>query len=308
MRKLLLLLLVVVSLAVAGAVADSARTATTASTTVKITHTGYVPTSVSIMAGDTVVFANSDTVAHTVDFKTTTGMHCSRALPLAIPAGQSANCTFSSAGKYNFSDPAKKGKNFRGTVTVAKALLSSFTTTPKAVVFGSKVTLAGKLASQQSGQSLQLLAQQCGASSSTALATVTTTTGGAFSYQALPLMQTAYTVKLHNATSSAATVGVHPRLRLSKIGRHHRFSLRVFAAQSFAGKYATFQRYRRATRRWVRVKRVLLRANSTGVAPTVITSARFRSRLKAGSRVRVVLPKAQVGACYLAGRSNTVRS
>jgi hypothetical protein len=58
----------------------------------------------------------------------------------------------------------------------------------------------------------------------------------------------------------------------------------------------------------VEVKRVLLRANGTGVAPTVITSAKFRSRLKAGLRVRVVLGQTQVGSCYLAGRSNTIHS
>ena len=117
----------------------------------------------------------------------------------------------------------------------------------------------------------------------------------------------AYTVKFKNSTSRAATIKVDPRLRLGKVARH-RYMLRVFAAQSFAGKYATFQRYRLALRRWVNVKRVLLRANATGVAPTVITSVRFRSRIKAGLRVRVVLGQTQVGSCYLAGRSNTIRS
>lgn len=307
MRKLLLLLLAVASLAAAGAAAERARPAATASQTVRITHTGYMPTSVSITVGDAVAFTNSDTVAHTVRFNTTTGMHCSLAVPLALQPGESASCTFSSAGKFSFSDPANKGKNFRGTISVAKTPAVSLTVTPKSVVYGRKATLAGTLASKQAGQSLQLLAQQCGASASTTLATVTTTTGGAFSYQAQPLKQTAYTVKFKNSTSRAATVKVDPRLRLGKVARH-RYMLRVFAAQSFAGKYATFQRYRLALRRWVNVKRVLLRANATGVAPTVITSVRFRSRIKAGLRVRVVLGQTQVGSCYLAGRSNTIRS
>jgi hypothetical protein len=39
-----------------------------------------------------------------------------------------------------------------------------------------------------------------------------------------------------------------------------------------------------------------------------VTSAAFRSGIKHGVRVRVTLGKAQVGACYLAGRSNTIRS
>ena len=53
---------------------------------------------------------------------------------------------------------------------------------------------------------------------------------------------------------------------------------------------------------------MLLKANTTGVAPTVISSAKFRSSLRAKLRVRVVLGQAQVGTCYLAGRSNTIRS
>src|SRR5215475_16094008 len=110
MRKLLLSLFVVVLLAAAGTVAGIARTAATASQTVTISKTGYKPTAVSITVGDSVVFKNTDTVAHTVDFTPTTGMQCSSAVPLAIPAGQSANCTFSSAGKFKFSDAASKKK------------------------------------------------------------------------------------------------------------------------------------------------------------------------------------------------------
>jgi plastocyanin len=307
MRKLLFLVVAVVSVATAGAVADLARPAASASQTVTITHTGYKPTSVSIAIGDAVAFTNSDTVAHTVAFKLTTGMQCTRAIPLVLQTGQSASCTFSSSGKFTFSDPANKGKNFRGSVSVAPAFLSSFAASPKTVVYGRKVTLAGKLVSQQAGQSLQVLGQQCGESAAAPLATVTTTTAGAFSYEAQPLKQTAYTVKFKNAVGSAATVAVLPRIRLGKVAPH-RYVVHVFAAQSFAGKQATFQRYRSALKRWVRVKRVLLRGNATGVAPTVVSSVKFRSGIQARLRVRVVLGQKQVGSCYLPGRSNTIRS
>ena len=306
MRKLLLLLLAVVLLAAAGAVADRARPAAAASQTITISKTGYKPTSVSIFTGDTVVFANSDTAAHTINFKSMTGVHCS-VTGVVVAAGQSATCTFSSAGKFNFSDPAGKGKNFHGTVTVAAPLTASFAVTPNPVPFGRKVALAGTLASKLSGQSLQVLALQCGATKATSLANVTTTAGGAFTYQAQPLKATAYTVKSKNGTSPSATATVLPRLRLGKVARH-KYSLHISAGDSFAGKYATFQRYRSSTKRWVKVRRVLLRANATGVAPTVITSAAFRSGLKAGVRVRVTLGQKQVGSCYLAGRSNTIRS
>jgi plastocyanin len=307
MRKTLTFLLATFVLVAAGATAGQARTATAATQTVTISATGYKPTAVSITAGDSVAFDNKDTVSHTVQFKQTTGFQCSAALPLAIPAGQSASCTFSSTGKYNFSDPAHKGGKFRGTVTVAASLTSGpLSLTPKVVVYGGKSNIAGTLASAQSGQAVQIQGIECGTTTSKLLATVTSTTGGKFTYAAAPLKKTAYTAKLKSSTSSAATVGVQPKLQLKRVSKHH-YSVQVLAAQSFAGKLATFQRYVTKTKRWVKVKRVLLKANTTGKAPTVITSAKFRSRVKA-KHVRVSLGPKQVGSCYASGRSNSIRS
>jgi plastocyanin len=307
MRKVLLSLLVVVLLAAAGAVAGIGRTAATASQTVTISKTGYKPTAVSITVGDAVVFKNTDTAAHTVDLNPTTGMQCSGAVPLAIPAGQSANCTYSSAGKFKFADAASNKKGFHGTVTVAPALVSSLAVTPKAVVYGGKATLAGKLASGQSGQSLKVVAQACADTKTSTLATITTTTGGAFSYQPQPSKHTAYTMQAKNLVSSAVTVNVKPLLQLKRVG-HHRYRLSVSAAQSFTGKVATFQRFRPALKRWVKVKRVTLGASVAGTAPTMVTSAKFRSGLRAHLRVRASLGPRQVGSCYLTGQSNTIRS
>ncbi|HEX4323423.1 MAG TPA: cupredoxin domain-containing protein [Gaiellaceae bacterium] len=307
MRKVLLSLLVVVLLAAAGAVAGIGRTAATAAQTVTISKSGYKPTAVSITVGDAVVFKNTDTVAHTVGFNSTTGVNCGSVVPLVIPAGQSASCTFSSAGKFKFSDAASNKKAFHGTVTVAAALVSSFAVTPKAVVYGGKSTLAGKLASGQTGQSLKVFALACGDTKAKALTTITTTAGGAFTYQPQPAKHTTYTVQAKGSTSSAVTVSVKPLLQLKRAG-HHRYTLSVSAAQSFTGKVATFQRFRPALKRWVKVKRVTLGASVAGTAPTMVTSAKFRSGLRAHLRVRASLGPRQVGSCYLTGQSNTIRS
>jgi plastocyanin len=300
MRKLLVPLIVVAFLAAAGAAAGKT------STTVTISKTGYTPTAVSITIGDEVIFKNTDTVAHTVKFDATTGVSCSAAVPLVIAAGQSASCTFSSAGKFRFSDPASNKKAFRGTITVSPSLVSSLKATPKTVVYGGKSTLAGKLSSGQSGQAVQIRQQMCGETKSTVVATVTTTAAGAFSYEAQPVKKTTYTLSNKGATASIG-VGVSPRLHLGKVARH-RYSVKVSAAQSFVGKVATFQRYRATLHRWVRVKRVTLKKSTAGTAPTVITSAKFRSRVRTGLRVRVTLGSKQVTPCYAAGRSNTIRS
>jgi plastocyanin len=308
MRKLLFLVVAVASLTAAGAATRQARTAVLASPTVTITATGYKPTAVSVQVGDSVDFANKDTVSHTVAFKQSLGFHCASAFPFEIPAGQTAGCTFLSPGKYNFFDPAHKGNKFRGTVTVGTPLTSGpLTASPKLVVYGRKSTVAGTLLSKQSGQSVQIQGTECGTTTSKLLATVTTTTGGKFSYSASPLKKTAYAAKVKNSTSAPATAAVQPRLQLKKVGRH-RYSVSVSAAESFAGKLATLQRYRSATKRWVKVKRVLLKANTTGVAPTVISSAKFGARIRSGVQIRVSLGSKQVGLCYAAGHSNAIRS
>jgi plastocyanin len=300
MRKLLVLPLAVLALVVAGVAAGAA------SKTVTISHTGFSPAAVSINTGDTVVFKNTDTVVHTVAFKSTTGMHCSAAVPLVIAAGKSAGCTFSTAGKFNFSDPTHNKKGFHGTVTVSAPLVSSLTVTPGAVVYGDKSTISGTLASGQSGQSVQVHAVYCGTTKSKLVATVTTTSGGAFTYQAQPPRKTEYTLSNKGATA-AATVGVKPSLTLKKVKRHH-YLVSVTAATSFSGKVVTFQRFRSKLHRWVKVKRVVLETSTAGTAPTVTTTAKFRSGLKAHQRVRASLGPKQVGACYLAARSKAIRS
>ena len=307
MRKLFLALLAVASVAAAGAAVNGARSAATSSQTVTISKTGYKPTAVSNFVGDTVVFSNSDTVAHTVVFKQATGFHCTAVLPLVLPASKSASCTFTTAGKFNFSDLTQKGKNYRGTVTVSVSPTTSLTVRPATVAYGAKVTIAGTLTDKQSGESLKVMALQCGTTSSTTLATIKSTTGGAFSYQAQPLRGTAYSLQVKNANSTTVSARVVPLMRLGKVARHQ-YTVHVSAAQSFAGKVATFQRYSKVKKRWVKVKRVVLQADATGVAPTVISSATFKSGIKAKQRVRVTLGAKQVGSCYLAGRSNTIRS
>jgi len=277
--------------------------------TVSITKNGYVPSAVTIAVGDSVQFTNSDTVAHQVTFKSTTGVTCAPN-PLVLQPAQSGACTFAAPGTFTYSDPNVKGNTFRGTVTVtgqAPAEAVTLTARPQTLVYGGKVTLTGTLSNQKVGENVDVLATACGLTAGTKVTTVQTTTGGAYSAVVTPLNNTVYTVKVKNTSSQPVTVKVRPRLRLGKVAPQ-RYSLRVIAAQSFAGKYGTFQRYNGTLRRWVNVKRVLLRANSTGVAPTVISSVSFRSTIKARLKVRVILPQLQVGSCYLPGTSNTILS
>lgn len=298
MRKLLVFPIAVLALVLAGSAAGKVTE------TVTITQSGYTPTTVTITTDDAVVFKNTDTVAHTVAFTPTTGVNCGGTLPLAIPAGQSASCSFSSAGKFRFSDPASNKKAFRGTITVTLPLVSGLTAKPKTVTYGRTSTITGKLASGQSGETVQIRAEACNAAP-TVGGTVTTTAGGAFSYQVKPSNNTSYTLS-SKGLSSSISVSVKPRMQLAKIGAH-RYQVKVYAAHNFLGRRATFQRYRSSLKRWVAVKRVTLHTSVTK-SPTVITSAKFRSSIKAHQRVRASLGPKQVSPCYVAAHSNTIRS
>jgi plastocyanin len=299
MRKLILLALAAALVAIGTA---SAKTVA-----VTITKTGVVPKSAAIVPNDVVQFTNSDTVAHQVKFKKTTGVTCSPS-PLVLQAGAIGNCTFRSAGTFTYSDPTTNGNAYRGTVTVAAgADTVSVSAKPLLVTYGSQTVLSGKISTHQAGENVDVLTQECGAPSATKTATVQTTAGGAYTATVKPMVTTAYTTKSKAMTSSVISVRVRPRLRLVKVASN-RYMLRAFATRSFAGKYASFQRYNSTRGRWVVLKRVLLKANSTGVAPTVITSRSFRSSVRRGLRVRATLGQAQVGTCHAPGLSNTVRS
>ena len=301
-RKILITAVTVMSLVIVGVAAA-------ATVPVSITKNGYVPNAATIAAGGTVQFTNSDTVGHQVVFKTMTGVTCTPN-PLVLQPTQTGSCTFASPGSFTYSDPNVKGNTFRGTITVTgqvPAETLTLSAQPKAVVYGSKVTLTGTLSTQKVGENVDVLATPCGQTAAAKVTTVQTTAGGAYTAAVAPLKNTVYTVKVKNTSSKAVTVKVQPRLRLGKVAAH-RYSLRVFAAQSFAGKYGTFQRYNTTLARWVNVKRVLLRANSTGIAPTAISTVSFRSTVPSRLKVRVVLPQLQVGGCYLPSRSNVILS
>lgn len=299
-RKLLLAVIAVCALALPAAAAT---------VTITITKTGFSPATVSIKTGDSVTFTNSDAVAHRVVFKNTNGVQCAQ--PLVVQPSASGTCTFTRAGKYVFSDPTQKGKGFKGTVNVAQGAAGvTLGSSKRVVTYGAKTMLSGSISSGQANQKVTVNAQPCGQSTFTALTTLTTATGGAYSYAAQPKVITTYQVRWKSTVSAATTVKVRPRVRLRKLAPR-KFRVAVSAAQSFAGKTAAFQRYSTLRQRWVVVRRFTLRAagaTTLPINPTAVSRRTFRARVRSGLRVRVLLPKAQVGECYAAGVSNVVRS
>lgn len=294
MRFIVSMLAVLVALVVAAP-------AMSATTPISITKAGFVPKDADIKVGDTVLWTNADTVNRQVVSRQ--GGFTS---PVLKP-GETYAFTATKAGKFPYEDALVKKDKGSITVTAAPPGANAVTlgAAPKVVTFGGKVTLTGVVSNQQAGETVTINAVACGGTAQARVGTATTGTGGGYSFQVQPLKNTTYQVKWKNADSAAVAVKVRPRIRLGKV-TPTRFTVRVFAADSFAGKYVTFQRFNAVLKRWANVRTALLRANTTGVAPTVISSVTLTSRVKARSRVRVVLPQAQVGGCYAPGVSSAI--
>jgi hypothetical protein len=195
-----------------------------------------VPNPASASTADTVQFANTDTVAHEVVFKSTTGATCSPT-PFILQPAQSGTCTFASAGTFSDSDPT--AASLQGSLTVtapaAPETLTLFAQ-PEDVIYASKVTLTGELSSKKAGEDVTVLATPCGRSEPTKAATVKTTSGGEYTAGLRTARNTVYTVQVKNTESEQVTVMVRPRLRLGRVGAQ-RYSLRVFARRREARRW-----------------------------------------------------------------------
>jgi len=272
--------------------------ATAADRAVTITRTGFVPADVTIAVGDSVTWRNTDTAVHQVAFN---GTACN----LTIQPGASGSCTFRAGGRFNYRDPSQQG-SFRGTVTVTGARTSlTISAARRTTAFAAPVTLSGIVSNQQANEPVVIQGQECGKTAFTRVGAATTTAGGNWTLAVRPMINTTYQARWRTADSSTVIVKVRPKVRLTRVGS--RFKARVTAAQSFTGKRVLFQRYRTVVRRWVTLKRVTLGASTTPTAGTFVTPANFRARIRRGWRLRVFLPQAQAGTCYLAAPSNTLR-
>ena len=281
--------------------------ANAATVNVSITKTAFVPASASLSTADTVKFTNNDTSAHQVVFKTASGVTCSPT-PFALQPAQSGTCTFTSAGTLSYSDPTTPA--LQGSLTVtspAPPTTLSLFVQPDDAIYASKVTLTGELSTKKAGENIVVLATTCGHSEATKAATMQTSSSGEYAIGLRPGRNTTYIVQAGTTKSSPQTVTVRPRVRLGRVAAH-RYSLRVFAAQKFAGSFAVIQAYKPNTGRWFVLRRVRLHSNSTNILPTVISSVAFRSAVKPHTRLRALLPQSQVGSCYGSSTSNIVRS
>jgi hypothetical protein len=163
--------------------------------------------------------------------------------------------------------------------------------------------VTGAVASGRSGEDVTIEIHECNSPAPFhAAGGAQTGAGGTFSTQIGLLSTSQIRARWRGGVSDAISVQVHPYMTLTYKGPS-RYFLWIRADDFFGGARAVLERL--AGGKWVNVKKFTLRrAPSSGVASSTGT---VRAKLKKGTIIRAVLPKAQAGRCYLAGFTNTLK-
>src|ERR671936_2228368 len=277
----------VIWLVVAALALVLAAPAASATATVQIKRSGFVPQTVTINQDDSVTWTNADTIDHQV-----VANGGSFASPVLKP-GKSYTHAFHGGGTFRYHDALHP--TLKGTVVVRGAPPQvTLATSAPVFKFGASVTLTGTVSNKKAGETVTLVQLPYGQTTKQVVATLQTTTGGAFSYTVTPQIYTQYQAQWKNLSESSVFVQVAPMIKLSWNARTGYFHFYVLAGTSFAGKYAYLQRF--ALGQWVNFERVLLGSRSGRLLSVRSVAAHLpRGR----SSVRVSFPADQAGGGYV---------
>jgi plastocyanin len=282
-----------IPIAVAGMALVLAAPASTATSKVQIKATGFVPTTVTINQDDSVTWTNTDTKDHQV-----VADGGSFASPILKP-GKTYSHVFRAGGTFRYHDGLHP--SLRGTVTVRGAApLVTLATSAPVVKFGGQVTLSGTVNNNRAGETVTIVQLPAGQTTKQVIATLQTTTNGAFSFAVTPQLNTVYQAQWRTRESSV-TVQVQPMIKLPFVSRTGYFHFYVTAGQSFAGRFVYLQRYTLA-RTWINVRKLQL-----GQKSGRIMSIRFARAVIPRGRwsLRVYMPATEMPAGYIDSWSGT---
>ena len=278
----------VIPIAAAASILALPSSGFAATVNVRITATAFSPKTLTVNVGDTVTWTNLDRANHQI--VANNGIFASGALK----TGQSYSYTFKGAGKFNFHDALKP--SISGTVDV-KGPPPSVTlgVASPIVVYGDQTTISGTVSNGKANETVYVNSQPWG-SSVQQVATLTTGTGGAFTYTIAPTAYTTYSVKWGSSVSPTIIVQVRPRVTLTRTGS----SLygKVAATPSYAGRHIYLQRHSQFGQ-WVTEGRMKLGPLGGRI---------FKIPHRIGtSYYRVYITTNQAGLGYLEAWSNAVR-
>jgi plastocyanin len=282
-----------IPIAVAGLALVLAAPASTATSTVQIKATGFVPATVTINQGDSVTWTNVDKSNHQV---VANGGSFASAI---LAPGKSYTHTFRGGGTFRYHDGLHP--TLKGTVTVRGAPPQvTLAASAPVVKFGTQVTLSGVVSSKKTGETVTIAALPFGQTTKQVVATLQTTTGGAFSFAVTPQLNTTYQAQWKGLESSVG-VQVQPVIKLPFVSHSGYFHFYVTAGQSFAGRFVYLQRYT-LLRTWINVRRLQL-----GQQSGRIMGMKFvRSVIPRGRwSIRIYMPATEMPGGYIDSWSGT---
>jgi plastocyanin len=283
MRKLILALAAVLTLAVAG----PAGAATKA---INIYGSTFSPKSTTITQGDTVTWVNRDNANHQV--LADKGQFVS---PILRPK-QSYSFTFNAAGTYTYKD--ELNPKLTGTVKV-NGLPPTLTLAASSqyVVYGDKVTLSGVVSNHKGGETVTIYYQPYPQPNLIQRVTLLTAADGSYSFIVAPAIATSYQASWKGAYATPTSVQVQPKLTL---GRNNGWIIHAAAGVSFAGRSVQLQRLNRITGQWVTLRKVMLNSKSSA---RVLLNPKLPKGL---NELRVTMSVNQAGSGFLGAISTTV--
>ena len=282
-----------IPIAVAGVALVLAAPASTATSTVQIKSTGFVPAAVTINQNDSVTWTNTDTKDHQV---VANGGSFASAI---LKPGKTYTHAFRAGGTFRYHDGLHP--TLKGTITVRGAPPQvTLATSVPVVKFGTQVTLSGTVSNKRTGETVTLTALPFGQTTKQVIATLQTTANGAFSFNVTPQVNTTYQAQWKGSESSVA-VQVQPVIKLPFVSHSGWFHFYVTAGESFAGRSVYLQRFT-LLHTWINVRKLQLGQQSG----RIMSLKSARSAVPRGRwSIRIYMPASEMPPGYIDAWSGT---
>jgi plastocyanin len=282
-----------IPIAVAGVALVLAAPASTATSTVQIKSTGFVPAAVTVNQNDSVTWTNTDTKDHQV---VANGGSFASAI---LKPGKTYTHAFRAGGTFRYHDGLHP--TLKGTITVRGAPPQvTLATSVPVVKFGTQVTLSGTVSNKRTGETVTLTALPFGQTTKQVIATLQTTANGAFSFNVTPQLNTTYQAQWKGSESSVA-VQVQPVIKLPFVSHSGWFHFYVTAGESFAGRSVYLQRFT-LLHTWINVRKLQLGQQSG----RIMSLKSARSAVPRGRwSIRIYMPASEMPPGYIDAWSGT---
>jgi plastocyanin len=270
-----------------------AAPASTATTTVQIKTTGFIPAAVTVNQNDSVTWTNTDTKDHQV---VANGGSFASAI---LKPGKTYTHAFRAGGTFRYHDGLHP--TLKGTITVRGAPPQvTLATSVPVVKFGTQVTLSGTVSNKRTGETVTLTALPFGQTTKQVIATLQTTANGAFSFNVTPQLNTTYQAQWKSSESSVA-VQVQPLIKLPFVSHSGWFHFYVTAGESFAGRSVYLQRFT-LLHTWINVRKLQLGQQSG----RIMSLKSARSAVPRGRwSIRIYMPASEMPPGYIDSWSGT---